>query len=270
MASGLADAWFGKLDALCDDVRRAARGALCSAVERDSIAELARQSHQGAGDVTYAIDVPAERALDDWLASEARRGPLSLLTEDAGWRHVGPGPRGVMVELSGFDHGGPRIVVDPIDGTRNLMTDLRSAWTVVALAPPGASEPRMSDVVLGVLSELAIEGTRRPGLTGVWIAERKVCSIGVAVRRWVTWHGLALNLHTDLAPFRRFHPCGLSPDVMTRVADHAELPPTNLLGEVLLVKHFCRVFGHELPPMPPLAASEEGGFGPGFRPLPVL
>ena len=127
----------------------------------------------------------------------------------------------------------------------------------------------LEEAVIGLLSELAIEGTRRPGLTGVWIGERKVCSIGVAVRRWVTWHGLALNLHTDLAPFRRFHPCGLSPDVMTKVADHAELPPTNLLGEVLLVKHFCLVFGYELPPMPPLAPPVEP-MGPGFRPLPVL
>ena len=129
----------------------------------------------------------------------------------------------------------------------------------------------LEEVVIGVLAELCIEGTRRPGLTGVWIGERKVCSIGVAVRRWVTWHGLALNLHTDLAPFRRFHPCGLAADVMTRVADHAELPPTNLLGEVLLVKHFCRVFGLELPPMPPLASPPEPSpEGPGFRPRPVL
>jgi lipoyl(octanoyl) transferase len=128
----------------------------------------------------------------------------------------------------------------------------------------------LEEVVIGVLAELAIEGARREGLTGVWIGERKVCSIGVAVRRWVTWHGLALNLHTDLAPFRRFHPCGLSPDVMTRVADHAELPPTNMLGEVLLVKHFCRVFGFELPPPPPLLDAPAGPGGPGFRPLPVL
>ena len=122
----------------------------------------------------------------------------------------------------------------------------------------------LEEVVIGVLSEFAIEGRRRPGLTGVWIGERKVCSIGVAVRRWVTWHGLALNLDTDLAPFRRFNPCGLAPDVMTRVADHAEIPPTRLLGEVLLVKHFCLVFGRELPPMPPLAPAS------GYRPLPVL
>jgi lipoyl(octanoyl) transferase len=154
-------------------------------------------------------------------------------------------------------HGPGQLVAYPIlslpEGRRDLHRYLRD----------------LEEVVIGVLAELAVEGTRRPGLTGVWIGGRKVCSLGVAVRRWVTWHGLALNLHTDLAPFRRFHPCGLSPDVMTRVADHAELPPTNLLGEVLLVKHFCRVFGFELPPMPPLAHPAEP-FGPGFRPLPVL
>ena len=128
----------------------------------------------------------------------------------------------------------------------------------------------LEEVVIGLLSEFELEGVRRPGLTGVWLGEKKVCSIGVAVRRWVTWHGLALNLHTDLAPFRRFHPCGLSSDVMTRVADHIELAPTNLLGEVLLVKHFCRIFGHELPPPAPLAEPGPPGAGPGFRPLPVL
>jgi lipoyl(octanoyl) transferase len=130
----------------------------------------------------------------------------------------------------------------------------------------------LEEVVIGVLGELELEGTRRPGLTGVWLGDRKVCSIGVAVRRWVTWHGLALNLHTDLTPFRRFHPCGLASDVMTRVSDHVELPPTTMLGEVLLVKHLCRVFGLELPPMPPLASPPEPDVprGPGWRPLPVI
>jgi lipoate-protein ligase B len=92
---------------------------------------------------------------------------------------------------------------------------------------------------------------RRPGLTGVWLGAQKICSVGVAVRRWVTWHGLALNVHNDLAAFRSFRPCGLDPDVMTRLSDHVELPPTRLLFEVLVVKHVCAVFGLELPPIPP-------------------
>jgi lipoyl(octanoyl) transferase len=108
------------------------------------------------------------------------------------------------------------------------------AYPILALPPERRDLHRylrdLEEVVIGVLGEFGLEGTRRPGLTGVWLGERKVCSIGVAVRRWVTWHGLALNLHTDLEPFRRFHPCGLAPAVMTRLADHVELPPTNLLA----------------------------------------
>lgn len=118
---------------------------------------LMRIASQGAGDVTYGIDVPAEHALDLWLDEQARVAPLSLLTEESGWRHRGPdgrGGRGGVRELAGFDHGGPRIVVDPIDGTRNLMTDLRPAWTVIGLAGPGASEPRQRDIALGVVREI--------------------------------------------------------------------------------------------------------------------
>jgi hypothetical protein len=58
-------------------------------------------------------------------------------------------------ELADFAHGGVRIVVDPIDGTRNLMTDLRSAWTVIGLAGPGPTEPRQREVVFGSVSEIA-------------------------------------------------------------------------------------------------------------------
>ena len=110
----------------------------------------------------------------------------------------------------------------------------------------------LEQVVIGVLAEFDIEGQRVPKLTGVWVGERKIASIGVAVRRWVTWHGLALNVHTDLEAFQGFSPCGLDPQVMTRMADLAEMPPGTTLVEVLLVKHMCEVFGYELPPPPPL------------------
>ena len=140
-------------------------------------------------------------------------------------------------------------------------------YPIVDLAPRGRDLRRylrdLEEVVIGVLGELDLEGERRPGLTGVWLSGRKVCSIGVAVRRWVAYHGFALNLHTDLSAFRAFRPCGLDPDVMTRVADHVDLPPTNLLGEVLVVKHLCRVLDLELPPPP---APEPGR----FPPLPLL
>ena len=121
----------------------------------------------------------------------------------------------------------------------------------------------LEEVVIRVLAEFGVEGRRESGLSGVWIGVRKVCSVGVAVRRWVAWHGFALNVHTDLAAFGEFQPCGLDPNVMTRLADHAEVPPGNLLCEVLAVKHFCAVFGYELPP-PPTEPP------PKFPPLPLF
>lgn len=154
-------------------------------------------------------------------------------------------------------HGPGQLVVYPIlrlpDGRRDLHRYLRD----------------LEEVVIGVLAEFDLEGVRRDGFTGVWLGEKKICSVGVAVRRWVTYHGLALNLRTDLKAFQSFQPCGLDPQVMTRLADHVDMPPTNILGEVLIVKHLCRVFDLELPPPQPLQSPEEPD-GPGFMQLPIL
>lgn len=100
-------------------------------------------------------------------------------------------------------------------------------------------------VVIGVLADLGVEGERVEGKTGVWIGGLKVCSIGVAVRRWVTWHGLALNVDNDLADFRAFAPCGLDPNLMTRLADHAR-GATMARVEAALLARFAQVFGWEL------------------------
>ena len=89
----------------------------------------------------------------------------------------------------------------------------------------------LEQVVIDALRSLGIEGRREPGKTGVWIGARKVSSIGVAVRRWVTWHGLGLNVTTDLDAFRSFAPCGLDASVMTRVADHLEAQEPAVLLE---------------------------------------
>ena len=123
----------------------------------------------------------------------------------------------------------------------------------------------LEEVVIRVLAEFEVVGRRESGLTGVWIGDKKVCSVGVAVRRWVAWHGLALNVFTDLAAFRDFQPCGLDPQVMTRLADHADLPHATILIEVLVIKHFCEVFGYDLPPpAAPEAISSK------FPTLPIL
>ncbi len=144
----------GSLHELATRIRAATHEALLDAVAREDLDTLSRAHGDGAGDVTYGIDVPAEQVLERWFDEIARHEPISLLTEDTGWRHRGPNHQGGVRELDGFDHGGPRIAVDPVDGTRNLMADLRSAWTVVALCGPGESTPHLSDATGAVLAEI--------------------------------------------------------------------------------------------------------------------
>lgn len=75
------------------------------------------------------------------------------------------------------------------------------------------------------LSGLGIEAGRNPGLTGVWTTGRKIASIGVHVKRWVTLHGFALNVTTDLSVFDVVVPCGIPGVRMTSVARELGAPP---------------------------------------------
>jgi fructose-1,6-bisphosphatase/inositol monophosphatase family enzyme len=146
--------WRERLVALTDLLRVRTREALLSALREGRLDELAQPHAHGVGDVTFGLDLPSERAIAEWLERTARETPLSVLTEDSGWSHRGPDGRGGSRVLEGFDHGGPRIAIDPVDGTRNLMADLRPAWTVVAFAPPGPTQPRLADLTGGLVSEL--------------------------------------------------------------------------------------------------------------------
>lgn len=77
----------------------------------------------------------------------------------------------------------------------------------------------LEDVLIAALWRLGIEAERRPGLTGVWTAGRKIASIGIHVKQWVTLHGFALNVTTDLRGFDLIVPCGIENVVMTSVAE---------------------------------------------------
>lgn len=183
------ESWKARLVLLCDALRTRTHAALCAAEAEGRLGELARPHGEGVGDVTFALDLPSEEHIARWSEEVAAREPLSVLTEDAGWRHLGPDGKGGVRALASFDHGGPRLVFDPIDGTRNLMADLRSAWTVVAFAPPGAHAPRMSDCTGGIVSEL-------PGtLAGAF---RRIVSDG----RVTTLERLALDGRALAAPRR--------------------------------------------------------------------
>jgi lipoyl(octanoyl) transferase len=67
----------------------------------------------------------------------------------------------------------------------------------------------LEEVLIRTLAEFCIESERREGLTGVWVEDRKIASLGVRVSRWVTMHGFALNVNTDLSYFDGIIPCGI-------------------------------------------------------------
>jgi lipoyl(octanoyl) transferase len=77
---------------------------------------------------------------------------------------------------------------------------------------------QLEEVLIRGLVSLEIRSERNPGKTGVWTAGRKIASIGIHVKQWVTMHGFALNVLTDLSLFELIVPCGIPDVVMTSVA----------------------------------------------------
>jgi len=75
----------------------------------------------------------------------------------------------------------------------------------------------LEEALIEALAEYGLNAVRREGLTGVWIGERKIASIGVGVRHWISMHGFALNVCGDLAPFHQITPCGIAGVEMTNL-----------------------------------------------------
>lgn len=99
----------------------------------------------------------------------------------------------------------------------------------------------LEQVLIETVAVYGIKADRRSGKTGIWVGERKLASIGVGVRRWVGWHGFALNVCNDLSQFDTIVPCGM-PDVrMTSLAELVAPPPMPQL-EAELIRHFSTVF----------------------------
>ena len=84
----------------------------------------------------------------------------------------------------------------------------------------------LEQVVDRVLARWGIEGARDARNTGVWVDGKKIAAIGIACKRWVTWHGIAINVRVDLEHFRRINPCGMGSELVTHVAAHIARPPS--------------------------------------------
>jgi len=133
-------------------------------------------------------------------------------------------------------HGPGQLVGYPILDLREHRQDLH--WYLRSL----------EDVLIQALGQLDIEADRNPGLTGVWTAGRKIASIGIHVKQWVTLHGFALNVATDLSAFDLIVPCGIENVVMTSVAEELLQPGSPALGARVraeVTAAFAETFGYQ-------------------------
>lgn len=100
----------------------------------------------------------------------------------------------------------------------------------------------LEQIVIKVLAEYGIDAGLHEGLTGVWVGDEKICAMGVAIRRWTTYHGVGLNVSTGLDHFRLITPCGIADKGVTSM--EAQLGRAVPLAEVgsAFVQHFAEVF----------------------------
>jgi lipoyl(octanoyl) transferase len=112
----------------------------------------------------------------------------------------------------------------------------------------GAYVRAIEQVIIDTLADYGIVAGRIPRLTGVWVDDRKIAAIGVHISRWVTSHGFALNVATDLSYFQYIVPCGLTRPVtsMAQLGVHATLEEVS----ERVAGHFGRVFDCEMAGIP--------------------
>lgn len=130
-------------------------------------------------------------------------------------------------------HGPGQLVVYPIIDLRSkLRKDVHRYVRNLELA------------AIQTLRDFGLSSARRPPFTGIWIGDKKIAAIGVAVRRCVTFHGLALNVNTDLEYFKRIVPCGLAWADVTSMAKELGTAPTIERVKESFLANFAKVFGY--------------------------
>lgn len=151
---------------------------------------------------------------------------------------LAPGDVPVIWTSRGGDvtyHGPGQLVVYPIVDLRSrLRKDVHRYVRNLELA------------AIHTLQDFGLSGTRRPPFTGIWIGDKKIAAIGVAVRRCITFHGLALNVSTDLAYFKRIVACGLTWADVTSMARELDADQDLSAIRDRFLHNFAAIFGYDL------------------------
>ena len=146
-----------------------------------------------------------------------------------------PALRSAGISFHATDRGGDITYHGPGQAVGYPILDLRD-WK----RDVGAYVRAVEQVMIEALADFGIAAGRLPGCTGVWVDGRKIGAIGVHISRWITSHGFALNVNTDLSYFGYIVPCGLTKPVtsMAQLGVDAALPDVN----ARLATRFGRVF----------------------------
>jgi lipoyl(octanoyl) transferase len=123
-------------------------------------------------------------------------------------------PRGSSIPVVRVDRGGQITYHGPGQAVAYLLIDLRRR----SLSVSGLVR-RIEQAVIDLLARHGIAGARRPGAPGVYVGAAKVAALGLRVRRGCSYHGVALNVDMDLAPFKDIDPCGYPGLEVTQLAD---------------------------------------------------
>ena len=101
----------------------------------------------------------------------------------------------------------------------------------------------LETVLIQTAADYGVEAGRIEGLTGVWVGDEKLAAIGVRIARWVTSHGFALNVSTDLDQFKLIVPCGISDRGVTSLTRLLGRPIDTAEVEFRIIEHFAKIFG---------------------------
>lgn len=132
-------------------------------------------------------------------------------------------------------HGPGQIVGYPILNLKNHEMDIRKHLRSI------------EEVIIRTLGDFGIEGRRIDGITGVWVKRSKIASIGIAIRKWVTYHGFALNVSTNLDYFELILSCGITDVRITSIGSWLGNEESIEMDDVTqsVIKNFMGVFGFE-------------------------
>jgi lipoate-protein ligase B len=129
-------------------------------------------------------------------------------------------------------HGPGQIVGYPIINLKNWYADSHKYLRT------------LEDVLIKVLQEFGIDAGRNPKYTGVWVDDRKIAAIGIKISSWITMHGFAFNVNTDLSLFNGIIPCGIKEKDVTSLRELTGQPQDIQVIKQKILRHFMEIFDY--------------------------